>query len=155
MAVLGCKDNAFLQITQSLFIWILLTVEGSYLVEVIPSQILPLVVRPIIGGDGQVCLALVQKSLYEDVTALSFLRAVEHQLDVTGHWKDTIITPVGVELVEVVNGNVAIVEFQQTGQWHHADLMTEAQGDLWLRDSVGSLDDVLQKVQLTEWHLSI
>ena len=122
------------------------------------AQVGPLIIIWCVGGlDWQGHLALVEQGLHQDV-ALSLGGLVEDELDVATHGEDLVVLPVLVEFVKVLDADVAVAQFHEAGQRHHAYLVAKAHGGLRLAQGyagVGRLDDIGQEVILTEGHVVV
>ena len=57
---------------------------GRKLFQVIVPEILPMIIRGTVGGEGECYLVLIFKHLHEDVVAVGLV-AIEDELQVCGH----------------------------------------------------------------------
>ena len=94
----------------------MLFLEIIYHLQIVATEVAPVIVGGAIGADGQTGFLFVEQHFEEDVLVLG-TAAVEDELQVGGHGEN-IGTPPSLSfyLVEVVGAQVVAIDAQQTYQ---------------------------------------
>ena len=88
----------------------MLFLEVVYLLQIVPTEVAPMVIWCTIGVDGQTGFLFVQQHFEKDVLVLG-AAAIEHELEIGGHREDVGTPPsFAFNLVEFVGTQVVAVD---------------------------------------------
>ena len=94
----------------------MLFLEVVYLLQIVPTEVAPMVIWCTIGVDGQTGFLFVQQHFEKDVLVLG-AAAIEHELEIGGHREDVGTPPaLALHLFEVVGAQVVAIDAQQAYQ---------------------------------------
>ena len=122
------------------------------LIEAVLPHVAPSVVRAFHSLYWECCLLFIEQHLHPDVLVVDVM-TIEYELDIATHREYLVVIPVVILQFVRMHSLAISVEVEQTSQWQHHGLMTEAQCGSWFVESdarVSLRDDFTEQVALGE-----